>query len=127
MNAVRNYAKINGFTGWHCVGCEQADQTRISMMKLSNKGFSQDAQFTYIPINVVTGNIALNKWVIKLAPCATAASPSHKLAIECPTDTVIPSSDSIRITSSARLFSGASVIIFTFSSVPYTSVSVSMP
>lgn len=65
-----------------------------------------------------TGNIALNKCVIKLDPCVMANSPWCKLDIECPIATVIPKSVNCWITSRARCFSGAKVIIDTFSNDP---------
>lgn len=38
----------------------------------------------YKSILQLTGNMALNRWVINDAPCLTAFSPSLKFAIECP-------------------------------------------
>lgn len=62
-----------------------------------------------------TGSIALNRCVIRLDPACTAASPSDRLAIECPTAAVIPRFVSSVMTDSAPDFSGASVTIDTLS------------
>lgn len=61
-------------------------------------------------------------------PACTAASPSDRFAIECPTAAVIPRFVSSLIVSRAPAFSGASVTIETLSSdPPYVSSRVAMP
>lgn len=76
---------------------------------------------------LLTGNIALNKCVIKFDPFCTAFSPSLRLAIECPSAIAIPFFDNSSITSKAPTFSGARVIIVTLSNAPYVSVTDFVP
>lgn len=72
--------------------------------------------------------MALNKWVIRLDPACTAASPSDRFAIECPTAAVIPRFVSSVITNRAPFFSGASVTMETLSNDPlYVSSRFAIP
>jgi hypothetical protein len=94
------------------------DETKICLELCELKG-----GIHLLGVIKLTGSIALNRCVMKVAPFFTAASPWHKLPMEWPTDTVMFLFDSSWTTSGALGSSGARVIMLTESKLPYVSKS----
>lgn len=124
MNPISNYSKIYSFPFRNFIWCEQTDETWITMMELKTKITRNYLLVDKLENNILTGNIALKRWVISVAPRLTAASPWSRFDIEWPNDTVMRRFTSSSITSSAFVFSGASVIIEILPTAPYASSTV---